>query len=521
MTTRLGLVLLVWWGTSGFTVIQDAPTQTPIRWPTTSVTFVVQEDGSDDVADGSDVTAVVDALEAWNLPGCSDFTYVNGGTSPSRAIAQDGINRITFLESNWPGGANGAGAFTVRYRNTAVSPSVWSEADIRINGEGYSWSTNGTVNTIDVQSVVVHELGHALGLAHSANAQATMYFVTSRGFTSNRTLHPDDVAGLCFLYPAAAMSCVVDGDCPLLDSSYGGTPFRQRCDNGTCAAGPAAFGAECFSNSDCVSGACSADPVGAPASDPMTCVQGCTVGAGDCPAGSFCSAVDGTPRCHPQRDCVTADDCGGVNPVCRRTHNGRYTCVRACEENRHCPMGQVCFLGMGMPPAGFCSVPGLLAAGSPCQDGADCQSLRCTGAGVTPTCGGGEPGFEVDAGPGLPDAAGVDAAQAPDAAIAVDAAVLPDAAVVPDAAVLVDAAVVPDAAAPVDAAVRPDANVAMDASVPRDAAMPADAAVVNGGASTPPPDEPAGCTCGSSGAENGVVLLALLVWTGRRFRRRS
>src|SRR5205085_1635332 len=113
-------------------------------------------------------------------------------------------NRITFVESGWSPAADGAVAVTERQRNTGVSPQRFTEADILLNGEDESWATDGNVHRYDVQTTVTHELGHALGLQHSARPEATMYFAARPGVTFARNLAPDDVAGVCFLYPSAA-----------------------------------------------------------------------------------------------------------------------------------------------------------------------------------------------------------------------------------------------------------------------------------------------------------------------------
>jgi hypothetical protein len=50
---------------------------------------------------------------------------------------------------------------------------------------------------------LTHEAGHFLGLSHSPDPTATMkavYSAASDG-TSFRTLEPDDVAGICDVYP--------------------------------------------------------------------------------------------------------------------------------------------------------------------------------------------------------------------------------------------------------------------------------------------------------------------------------
>jgi MYXO-CTERM domain-containing protein len=63
---------------------------------------------------------------------------------------------------------------------------------------------------IDLQATMAHEVGHFLGLAHvcepphctQAHAPITMYPLTRPGDVEKRELHPDDVEGVCAIYPA-------------------------------------------------------------------------------------------------------------------------------------------------------------------------------------------------------------------------------------------------------------------------------------------------------------------------------
>lgn len=82
-------------------------------------------------------------------------------------------------------------------------------ATIRINNN-YSFSTlegeRAEDWAHDLQGTLTHELGHAIGLSHSEDSDATMYPGAAPRETRKRTLDDDDSAGLTALYlgvPAA------------------------------------------------------------------------------------------------------------------------------------------------------------------------------------------------------------------------------------------------------------------------------------------------------------------------------
>jgi hypothetical protein len=93
------------------------------------------------------------------------------------------------------------------------------EADVFFNTR-FDWSVApaGEAGRLDLESVALHEIGHLLGLGHSALGETEMIpggrrviasgavmfpIAFSPGSIAERTLQPDDVAGISDLYPSA------------------------------------------------------------------------------------------------------------------------------------------------------------------------------------------------------------------------------------------------------------------------------------------------------------------------------
>jgi MYXO-CTERM domain-containing protein len=106
---------------------------------------------------------------------------------------------IVFRDSNWPysDSSNTLGLTTVTYD---TNDGEIYDADMELNSEQYNLVTTAPApqGAYDLMTVITHEAGHFLGLAHSADVTAVMY---AHYHTGASVPTADDVAGLCSIYP--------------------------------------------------------------------------------------------------------------------------------------------------------------------------------------------------------------------------------------------------------------------------------------------------------------------------------
>jgi hypothetical protein len=106
---------------------------------------------------------------------------------------------IVFRDDSWPysDSANTLGVTTITY--DATDGEIF-DADTEINTHDFNIVVGpaATLGGYDLASVLTHEAGHFLGLAHSANTGSVMY---ARYRPGESILTPDDVSGICTIYP--------------------------------------------------------------------------------------------------------------------------------------------------------------------------------------------------------------------------------------------------------------------------------------------------------------------------------
>jgi hypothetical protein len=115
--------------------------------------------------------AINQAAEEWNRAVGREVLKIGGWVNRSGGPMQDRQNVIYYL-SDWEADRPTEQARTTVYW---AGDRVY-EADIRLNGRNFNffWGDDPVAGRVDIQSLVLHELGHVLGLAHNATPQSVM-----------------------------------------------------------------------------------------------------------------------------------------------------------------------------------------------------------------------------------------------------------------------------------------------------------------------------------------------------------
>lgn len=164
-------------------------------------------DGSVLITDQSDpVTALQAAVETWSTIPTSRIRFAP--VQPT-AVANDPDDRLHVISfAGDPDAESIVGdalAVTlVYYRGFG---GQITDTDMIFSSE-VSFSTTLEAGTFDFQSVLTHELGHALGANHSAVVGSAMYISTSLRSTAQSRLRHDDICFATDAYPAAGVDAL-------------------------------------------------------------------------------------------------------------------------------------------------------------------------------------------------------------------------------------------------------------------------------------------------------------------------
>ena len=162
------------------------------EWASPGVTYRVNTSGIDSVRR----EGLVDAGAAvWNGAG-SAFRFTDGGTTAA-LFDDDGLNVISWAD----GLPSGVIAWAISY----INGSTVTQCDIQFSN-AFPWGagTPGS-NTMDIQTIAMHEVGHWLRLLDQympGDASKVMYGYGDYD-QQKRTLMAGDIAGIRWVYPGA------------------------------------------------------------------------------------------------------------------------------------------------------------------------------------------------------------------------------------------------------------------------------------------------------------------------------
>jgi hypothetical protein len=185
-----------------------------LRWEEFPVRYFVTNAAGGGVSATQLRDAVNRAFATWDAVDTAETTSEFVGFTNARPNDDDGLTVIGFDNRPDQDRTLGATSFLI---DTLSGEIV--EAEIFLNSS-FDWSvaSGGEADHFDVESIALHEIGHLLGLGHSAlgetelrsggrrvlGAEAVMFPVAfSAGTTIGRTLKADDIAGISDTYPNA------------------------------------------------------------------------------------------------------------------------------------------------------------------------------------------------------------------------------------------------------------------------------------------------------------------------------
>jgi matrixin len=228
-------------------------------WATRGHSFQIHAQGTADVPGTSEFDAIRRSFATWAAVTCSDLTF------PEVLPPEQGDRRIGYFtgETNrnlvlWrtescataaPSGdpchtqggcsnkydcwEHGSTAIAVTTTTSISSTGEILDSDIELNDANHFFTVVDAPPcgsrppapdcvSIDVQNTMTHEAGHTIGLDHTDDPSATMAAFAPEGETSKRTLNPDDVQGVCDIYPKGGPTSTSPGVPAVIPPDLGG-----------------------------------------------------------------------------------------------------------------------------------------------------------------------------------------------------------------------------------------------------------------------------------------------------------
>ena len=183
-----------------------------VDWVGRTLSYLVTNRASGPVSASQLQAAIVRCFEEWGRPANLQIATQFAGFTATEPDVKDGLNVLGFQNRPELDRTLGATTFQINSNTGALI-----SADIFLN-TAFPWSVSsgGESGRYDVESIMTHEVGHILGLGHSAigetqprsgggrtvlGKRAVMFPIAyGPGSIEDRTLEADDVAGISDIY---------------------------------------------------------------------------------------------------------------------------------------------------------------------------------------------------------------------------------------------------------------------------------------------------------------------------------
>ena len=197
-----------------------------IKWTASRVRWWANNGGVPGVSASQFQSEIAQAFMTWEAVPTASIAFEFAGFTGAAPFEDDDLSVFGFQSEPDMDRVLGATSFIVDvFSGTIV------ESDVFFNSI-FAWSVSATgdPSRFDVRSVATHEIGHFLGLGHSAIGEtelrpdggrrvlgsgAVMFPISlGRGVVADRVLQPDDIAGVSDLYPDGGFrddTGVIDG----------------------------------------------------------------------------------------------------------------------------------------------------------------------------------------------------------------------------------------------------------------------------------------------------------------------
>ena len=227
VTSLLVVAVALLFNPAAYSYLPEFATKTVVAHWTSAPTWRINPStNSNIVLSGSNVTSVItSSFAAWkaapNVSGVVSGVTQGSTTTVAAHNNSDGINLICFVCSSNDFGSGGD-TLAITYTSYNSSTGQIMDADLLFNpadtftDSGSSCPSGATCG--DLQTIATHEIGHFLGLDHSAVTSAAMYPFAP---DLEHNLSSDDVAGISKSYPSSAPTVQIGSISGTISNSSG------------------------------------------------------------------------------------------------------------------------------------------------------------------------------------------------------------------------------------------------------------------------------------------------------------